>query len=188
MAKKTCNPGTTWDKLLITCIPLTRPQPKPATESPPVKWSSDVPPQYNPAVSPAVWISVVVVVNGSILAMFLWFIIYKMQARRNHTAGEPEAGLNPPAKALPPVEGDCTVAVVQREEEAPPSCAQLNGGPQTCFRQEVSTYSGASGCGSLGEVGGMFMCNGLREHWIPLPATELGDAALVTTKTVQCSD
>uniref|UniRef100_A0A4W5PPN2 Uncharacterized protein n=1 Tax=Hucho hucho TaxID=62062 RepID=A0A4W5PPN2_9TELE len=186
MAKKICNPGTTWDKLLLTCVSWTRP--KPATESPPVKWSSDVPPQYNPAVSPAVWISVIVVVNCSILAMFLWFIIYKMQARRNHTAGEPEARLNPPAKALLPVEGDCTAAVVQREEEAPPFCPQLNGGPQTCVRQEVSTYSGASGCGSLGEVDGMFMCNGLREHWIPLPATELGDAALVTTKTVQCSN
>uniref|UniRef100_A0AAZ3QDQ6 Uncharacterized protein n=1 Tax=Oncorhynchus tshawytscha TaxID=74940 RepID=A0AAZ3QDQ6_ONCTS len=174
MAKKTCNPDTTL--LWGLCHPF-------PPESQPVKWSSDVPPQYDPAVSPAVWISVVVVVNGSILAMFLRFIIYKMQARHNHTAGEPEAGLIPPA-----VDGDCTAAVVQREEEAPPSCPQLNSGPQTCFRQEVSTYSGASGCGSLGEVGGMFMCNGLREHWIPLPATELGDAALVTTKTVQCSD
>ena len=27
-----------------------------------------------------------------------------------------------------------------------------------------------------------------REHVIPLPAIELGDAALVTTKTVQCSN
>ena len=27
MAKKTCDPGTSWDKLLITCIPLTRPKP-----------------------------------------------------------------------------------------------------------------------------------------------------------------
>lgn len=35
------------------------------------------------------------------------------------------------------------------------------------------------------EVCGRSLCNGWAEHSLPLPATELGDSALVTTKTGQ---
>uniref|UniRef100_A0AAY5JVM9 Uncharacterized protein n=1 Tax=Esox lucius TaxID=8010 RepID=A0AAY5JVM9_ESOLU len=191
MAKKTCRLGTKWDRLLMDCVrsPLGVPSPPPdlVTELSPVKWSTDGSPQYNPAVNPAVWISVVVVLNGSILALFLWFIIYRKQRRHRRTTVDPEAP-ETRSKAKPAVETDCKAAAVQSEKEAPPSCCHLNGGPQTYFGQEASTYNRAPGCGPLGEVGSVFMCSSQREHGIPLPATELGDAALVTTKTVQCYD
>ncbi|KAJ7992603.1 hypothetical protein DPEC_G00280400 [Dallia pectoralis] len=184
MSKKTCPHGEKWDNLLMTCrlaVGERSPQPNLVTELPPEKLNTDGSHQYNPAVNPAVWISVAVAVNGSILALFLWFIIYRRQTRHNHIDDEP------PFKAMPAVETDCNAAGV-RVEEAPPSCHPLNGGPQTYFRQEASSFSDAPGCGPLGEVGSVFMCNSRREHGIPLPATELGDAALVTTKTVQCSE
>lgn len=38
--------------------------------------------------SPTLWISVVVVVVGSILALTFWFIIYKRQTRRSSTSGK----------------------------------------------------------------------------------------------------
>ncbi|KAL0992955.1 hypothetical protein UPYG_G00101440 [Umbra pygmaea] len=176
MAKTTCPVGAKWDRLLKDCVllPLTKSsaQPKLVTE---IQRSTP----YNPAVSPAMWISVVVILNGSVLALFLWFIVYKRQARRNHIVGDPEVSLDP--LYTPKLS-------VEREKVAPPSCPQLNGLPQTCFRQEASYHGGALGCDPHGEVGNRLICNVLRENCIPLPATELGDAALVTTKTVQCSD
>lgn len=61
--------------------------------------------------------------------------------------------------------------------------AHQNGGVVGGRSREEDTCVGVSGCSSS------LVCNGnsRTEGGIPLPATELGGAALVTTKTVQCS-
>lgn len=203
MSRETCLPGTKWDKLLVTCVasplPLeeTRPlpQPRPTTVSPPVvRWvkeASATPAE--PALSPAVWVSVVVVVNGSILALCLWFILYRLRTTNTHSTGDPEAELQVPAKTHLSMEAHTHHApgvVIQSWGGGPSSSPQMNGGgTHTAYSQEggLPSCRGPPGWGDgleeVGLEGGLVMCRAMREHGIPLPATELGDAALVTTKT-----
>uniref|UniRef100_A0A673JF23 Tumor necrosis factor receptor superfamily member 13C-like n=1 Tax=Sinocyclocheilus rhinocerous TaxID=307959 RepID=A0A673JF23_9TELE len=65
----------------------------------------------------------------------------------------------------------CAIFLERREEEAPSPWPHFNG--QT---QEMPIKEGP--CGRS-------LCNGWAEHGLPLPATELGNSALVTTKTGQ---
>lgn len=64
-----------------------------------------------------------------------------------------------------------TPTTIEQEEEALSPWLHVNG--QT---QEVAISVGS--CGRS-------LCNGRAEHGLPLPATELGDSALVTAKTGQ---
>ncbi|KAL0198956.1 hypothetical protein M9458_007496, partial [Cirrhinus mrigala] len=64
-----------------------------------------------------------------------------------------------------------TPTTIEQEEEILSPWPQVNG--QT---QEVAINGGP--CGRS-------LCNGRAEHGLPLPATELGDSALVTAKTGQ---
>ncbi|KAG7460047.1 hypothetical protein MATL_G00217180 [Megalops atlanticus] len=180
MATKTCLPGFKYDSLVNACLRQQNPTESPIVLQP----SATVPPQGAPEVSLSVWITVAVVVNGSILALFLWFIIYKRQTTRSHTAVDTEAecssGVQPAGRANP-------AAVAVETEEPPISCPHLNGGPPSSAKQEAPTWQESLEC-DTGNEGGAYVCNGRKDHKIPLPATELGDAALVTTKTVQCTE
>ncbi|KAJ8254353.1 hypothetical protein COCON_G00209650 [Conger conger] len=170
----TCPPGSKYDELVKHCIDNTDGKPQQSTELPPV------PSLHSPVVSPSVWIPVVVVVNGSILALFLWFIICRRQLRHAHTAADAEAEISPGVQQAGRTE----------DREGPlDSCPHLNGGPKGLLKQEVPDWRDAFECDAGGGDGGsVHMCNGRKEHGIPLPATELGDAALVTAKTAQYTD
>ncbi|KAG5832479.1 hypothetical protein ANANG_G00291600 [Anguilla anguilla] len=84
-----CQPGFEFDNLVKVCVGKEAKKPQQATEPPPVlRNSTQAPSLHASVVSPSVWISVVVVVNGTILALFLWFIIYRRQRRHAHAAGK----------------------------------------------------------------------------------------------------
>ncbi|KAJ8387577.1 hypothetical protein AAFF_G00152730 [Aldrovandia affinis] len=168
-----CHPGKKFDNLVKDCV-LSKPEQ--ATESSPILRPSTS--LHAPVVSPSVWIPVVVVVNGSILALFLWFI-YKRQTRHNHAAVDAEAEISPEVQ----LDGR-TDPVAVKGEGPPTSCPHVNGGPQGLIKQEVPTWRKDYEC-DTGGGDSVHMCNHRMDHGIPLPATELGDAALVTTKTVR---
>uniref|UniRef100_A0A8C1UTI3 Uncharacterized protein n=1 Tax=Cyprinus carpio TaxID=7962 RepID=A0A8C1UTI3_CYPCA len=107
---------------------------------------------------PSVWICVGLVVSGSVLVLLLWFIIY-----RRHS------GTSQPNKVVSPRNGNRENK--RYEEEALSPWPHVNG-----KAQEVPINEGP--CGRS-------LCNGWAEHGLPLPATELGDSALVTAKTGQ---
>ncbi|KAG9343085.1 hypothetical protein JZ751_015304 [Albula glossodonta] len=174
----TCKPGTHFDSLVKRCVENFEDKPYQDIESQPIQRPTTAAPAV---VSPSVWISVVVVVNGSILALFLWLIIYKRQTRHTHAA-DAEASMSPEVQLA----GGSDLAAAEREGP-PTSCPHLNGGPNGVIKQEIPTWRKASEY-DAGDGGNMHMCNGRKDHGIPLPATELGDAALVTTKTVQCTE
>lgn len=83
-------------------------------------------------------------------------------------------------------EGNGPAQVFQRQEEAPSSCLHLHLGAQTDSKwaDGFITCRGIAGHAGKeeGEVPSAYSM--MREHKIPLPATELGGTALVTTKTV----
>uniref|UniRef100_A0A671P5S6 Tumor necrosis factor receptor superfamily member 13C-like n=1 Tax=Sinocyclocheilus anshuiensis TaxID=1608454 RepID=A0A671P5S6_9TELE len=108
------------------------------------------------SISPSVWICVGLVVSVSVLVLLLWFIIYRLLSIC--PAGEKDSTPHTPT-------------TIEQEEEAPSPWPHFNG--QT---QEMPIKEGP--CGRS-------LCNGWAEHGLPLPATELGNSALVTTKTGQ---
>ncbi|KAJ8251611.1 hypothetical protein GJAV_G00223200 [Gymnothorax javanicus] len=175
----TCPPGSEFDKLVKACIPKAERTFLLVTESPPVLWaSSKAPSQHATEVRPFVWVSVVVMVSGSILALFLWFIVYRRLNQHSRAA-------DVQAEASPGLETAGGTDSMKFEGEGPPtSCPHLNGRPHGLLNQDVPTWGDVSECDAGGR-GGMHVCNGRKDHGIPLPATELGDTALVTAKTVQ---
>lgn len=202
MDKKSCPEGKKFDNLVHTCVPsksLMRSNPDPPKEPPLTvvnqlkAINTTVKPTSMVVLSPTLWISVVVVVVGSILALTLWFIIYKRQTRRSSTSedGMPRQELlqkaQPPAKLHPlPSERNGQAEIFQRAAEAPSPCSHVHSGSQTGSEWE----NGFTACRDLmmrggAEVGGDSpACSTMAEHRIPLPATELGGTALVTTKTM----
>ncbi|KAM4634927.1 uncharacterized protein ACJ7VT_004645 [Polymixia lowei] len=201
MAWEDCPPDSSWDKLVKTCI-FFKPRTKPATEPAPavaVRSTTTTPSAQvypvallSPAL-PALWVSVVVVAMGLILALVLWFIIYRQQTGHSNTAVDSELGLGPLAKTEPLVkiqppsfEGNGQAEMLQTVMEAPPSCPHLNGGAQTGLGREADfiVCEGPPVPGGTEGGEGLSVCSEWRKHRIPLPATELGDTALVTTKTI----
>ncbi|KAJ8332261.1 hypothetical protein SKAU_G00427440 [Synaphobranchus kaupii] len=190
----TCQPGSEYDKLVKDCVQQAARKPQQATAPLPVlRAGTEAPSLHASVVSPSVWIPVVVVVNGSILALFLWFIIYRRQMR--HSAGShDQSDCNAPADTeaviYPGLEraGRTDSAAVEREGP-PTSCPHINGGPKGLLKPEVPTWRDAFECDAGGSGGGnVHMCNGRKDHGIPVPATELGEAALVTAKTAQYTE
>ncbi|XP_037648629.1 uncharacterized protein LOC119501921 isoform X2 [Sebastes umbrosus] len=193
MGKDDCPAGQKWDPL-VGCIPsetYTRPEPEPPTEL-----RSTAPPARADAVmllSPALWIFVVLATLGSILALALWFIIYKRQTRHISTSEdaepqqEPLQKTEPPAKIHPPPpERNGQAEMLQRAAWAPPPCPHLHLGAQTGSNWEEDFTACRDPAKYAGTEGGRGLptCSTMREHRFPLPATELGGTALVTTKTV----
>ncbi|XP_039972865.1 uncharacterized protein LOC120783744 [Xiphias gladius] len=202
MAKKDCSAGQKWDNLVNTCVSSetkTGPQPEPPTEPPlaVVDQVRDRAPstQADPVMvlSQALWILVVLATVGSILALALWFIIYRRQSRLRSTSEDTEPGQKPLQKTEPPAtihplpsERNCQAEMFQRAAEALSPCPHLHLGAQTGSKWEegfITCRGPAKHAGTEGG-GGLLACSTMREHRIPLPATELGGTALVTTKTV----
>uniref|UniRef100_A0A8C9RQX9 Uncharacterized protein n=1 Tax=Scleropages formosus TaxID=113540 RepID=A0A8C9RQX9_SCLFO len=180
---KSCDRGQRWDKLVNKCVPGSEDQPPQVTDVPTsLKGSTKAPCTQSSMVNTSVWISVVAVMSISIIALLLWFAIYRRERRPiQHTVKDdkPEQPVDREAACVPAV----AVVVDEEEEEAPTSFLRQNGGPLGVQEQEPPTWGRVVVCQASAH-----MCNGRKKHGVPLPATELGDAALVTTKTVQCSD
>ncbi|XP_039543574.1 tumor necrosis factor receptor superfamily member 13C-like isoform X2 [Pimephales promelas] len=157
MEKRLCASGLGWDSLLRQCISHESLGLTPSALPPPVL-STRGPGQHQSwlAISPVVWICVGLLASGSVLLLLLWFIIYKRHLKTSQNTGEKDATPHTPT-------------TVEQEEEA----HWLHPNGQTL---EVPVSAGSCGRG---------LCNGWAEHGLPLPATELGDSALVTAKTGQ---
>ncbi|KAK2833778.1 hypothetical protein Q5P01_017667 [Channa striata] len=187
MAKKDCQEGQKWDHLVSDCIGNAKTDPPPnVLSSVRVTASTE---QVNPVtpLNPTVCAIVVLVTMGSVLALAVWLIIYKRQSRLSSTsadsepAHEPLHKTEPPATILPPPsQSNGQAATFQFE--APSPCPHL--GVQTCSKRE-GDFTVCRGPTRQTEGGrGVPACHTMTEHRIPLPATELGGTALVTTKTV----
>ncbi|KAF4116458.1 tumor necrosis factor receptor superfamily member 13C-like isoform X2 [Onychostoma macrolepis] len=160
MERKACAPGSQWDSLLKHCIShkslgLTPSVPPPVLK--PVLSTRGLDDSWS-SISPVVWICVGLVASGSVLVLLLWFIIYRRHSRTSQSTGEKDSTPHTPT-------------TIEQEEEALSPWPHVNG--QT---QEMPISEGP--CGRS-------LCNGRAEHGLPLPATELGDSALVTAKTGQ---
>ncbi|XP_031726839.1 uncharacterized protein LOC116396390 isoform X2 [Anarrhichthys ocellatus] len=199
MAKKDCPAGKRWDSLVSTCIQEseTRPEPGPSAErslATVVQLRSTAPTAHSVMLlSPALWIFVVLATLGSILALSLWFIIYKQQTR--HISTSEEAGLQqeplqktePPAKSQPPPsERNGQAEMLQIAAWTPSPCSHLHLGAQTGNKWEEGFTASSDPAKHAGTEGfrGLPTSSTTRGHRIPLPATELGGTVLVTTKTV----
>ncbi|XP_036420937.1 tumor necrosis factor receptor superfamily member 13C-like isoform X2 [Colossoma macropomum] len=161
MDKKTCGPGFSWDGLVKDCIQETQP----VTVDTLAVMRTNAPTSSWTAFAPSVWICVGVILSSLVLALLLWFIIYR---RHTHNTGKRRS-----EPAAPPQLNGNTVSPALLEEREDPSlsCPHWNG-----KTEEVSVCEMGWGRG---------ICEGKMEHGVPVPATELGDSALVTTKTVQ---
>ncbi|XP_051569498.1 tumor necrosis factor receptor superfamily member 17-like isoform X2 [Myxocyprinus asiaticus] len=167
MEGRSCSSGSVWDSLLKLCIShkFLELTPSHGTEVPPPVlkpvFSTRGLEESWSAVSPVVWICVGLVLSSSVLVLLFWHIIYRHHNRTSQNTGEKDS--TPHA-----------TEAVQQEEEVLSPWLHLNG-----KTQEVPVTEGT--CGRS-------MCNGWAEHGLPLPATELGDSALVTAKTGQPVD
>uniref|UniRef100_A0A3Q0RMF9 Uncharacterized protein n=1 Tax=Amphilophus citrinellus TaxID=61819 RepID=A0A3Q0RMF9_AMPCI len=181
MDKKSCPEGKKWDHLVHTCLPLTAVNQLEAI-------NTTAKPNSLVVLSPALWIFVVLVVVGSILALTVWFIIWKRQTRRSSTCGvKLLQNAAPPAKLHPlPPEKNGQAVIFQSVAEAPSLCFHVNPGSQTGSKWEDDFTATRDLLMSAGAEagGGSPACSTMAEHRIPLPATELGGTALVTTKTM----
>ncbi|XP_053708296.1 tumor necrosis factor receptor superfamily member 13C-like [Synchiropus splendidus] len=164
--KKSCPGGEKWDTLLSACIhegaapgpsddPLLPSDPELMAASPVGRSQS------TSQVSPMLWTLVVLTTAGSVLALVLWMVIFIRRRRRTTGFRAPDHPtktefLNKPA-ALP----------------TGVSSSESQGSAHSCHH-DLPHPSAPSGP-SLGPVW---------SHRVPLPATELGGTALVTTKTV----
>ncbi|XP_042360776.1 uncharacterized protein LOC121956567 [Plectropomus leopardus] len=206
---KECPPGEKLENLLNLCFPSkteTRPEPEPTAEpslADVVQLNAKTPPSVSLSQSSkvdsvmllglALWIFVVLATVGSILALALWCIIYKRQNRNSNTAEDAELRQEPRHKAEPsakihppPSERNSQADMLLRAAWAPSPCPHLHLGSQTGSNWE----EGSTACRDTAKhagtewTQGLPVCSTIREHRIPLPATELGGTALVTTKTV----
>ncbi|KAL3054204.1 hypothetical protein OYC64_006515 [Pagothenia borchgrevinki] len=190
MVKKDCPAGEKWDRLVDLCVSdktETRPEPGPTTEpalAVVVQLRATAPAARAPPLvllGPALWIVVVLATLGSILAVTLWFIIYRRQTRHSGTSEEaapqqPLQKTEPLAEIHPP-----PPEMFQRAAWTPSPCPHQHPGARTGCRSEQEGFTFCSGPSEHAWPEGPNM---LREHRVPLPATELGGTALVTTKTM----
>ncbi|KAM9844258.1 uncharacterized protein ACBR49_013359 [Aulostomus maculatus] len=193
MSKKDCPAGRKWDTLLNVCIYREpEPEPEPQTELHLMvavqrgATSPTAPSDPVTVLSPTLWIFVVFATLGSSLALVLWLIIYRQQTRSSSTSEDTEPGLEPlqktPTKTHSPLpERNSSDEMMQKAASAPPPCPHLHPEAQTGSDRE----DGSSNCrGPANHAGAEEGGGPVRAHRVPLPATELGGTALVTTKTV----
>ncbi|KAL6103319.1 uncharacterized protein ACO6RY_02743 [Pungitius sinensis] len=199
MAKRNCPAGQKWDSLVRTCVlteSTTRPEPGPPTERPlaeVVQLRSTAPAAQAHSVmmlTPALWVFVVLGTVGSIVALALWFVIYKRQTSTSVDAElqqHPPQKTDQPAKSQPSTpERNGQAEIMQTAAWAPPPCAHLHLESQTGNRWEEGFTACSDPAKHVGRdvVLGLRACSTTREHTIPLPAIELGGTVLVTTKTM----
>ncbi|XP_073351438.1 uncharacterized protein [Pagrus major] len=202
MTKKDCPAGSYWDSLVSDCVHggmESRPEPElPTAPALPIVVqlrSTERTAQVNPVMvlSPALWIFVVLATLGSILTLALWFIIYRRQTSLGSTSEDAERQQEPPQKTEPPAiihsqpsQRNSHAHMLQRAAVAPSPCSHPHLGTQSCSQWEGGLTSNRDPTKHAGTDGGRRLptCSTMREHRIPLPATELGGTALVTTKTM----
>ncbi|TDH02608.1 hypothetical protein EPR50_G00154590 [Perca flavescens] len=197
MGRGDCPAGSKWDNLVGICHkihtvtipePKTEPEPKPPTEPPLRTMAPAAQASSLMLLSPALWVCVGLVFLGSVLALALWLTIYKRQTRHSHTSEDAEQCQRPLQKAEPaakihppPPQTNGQANMLQGGAWAPSPCPHQHLGAQTGSKWE----EGFTACSDLAKHVGTEWCGGqMREHRVPLPATELGGTALVTTKTV----
>ncbi|XP_041093857.1 tumor necrosis factor receptor superfamily member 13C-like [Polyodon spathula] len=191
MSTRDCRPPQFWDSLVNECVArhfkkkaTTFPQPRssltPLTVDRPTL-SVESPLHPDPG---AALVSVAVLACGSLLAMLVWLVMCRRQTRRQ-TAGRQ----NDPEDLAKTPEFQPGVVVSDENET---SCPLVNGLPPGTKNQEPPEGASVTpgepfvcGTGSEVRVG---PCDGGLCNSIPLPATELGGSALVTTKTVRNSE
>ncbi|XP_022073645.1 uncharacterized protein LOC110968127 isoform X2 [Acanthochromis polyacanthus] len=206
MGKKDCPEGQRWDRLLMACVTdsketrlrteqprvnLTFPSEPPMTAVGQLRATeATTPTESMMALNPFLWIFVVLATLGSILALALWFIIYRRQTRRSSTPEEALPALELLHNTDPPAEfhseRNGQGEMFQRAAETSSLCHHQHLGAQTGTKWEDNFNACRGPAGHAGPEGGgvLSACSTMVEHRIPLPATELGGTALVTTKTV----
>uniref|UniRef100_A0A3P8V593 Uncharacterized protein n=1 Tax=Cynoglossus semilaevis TaxID=244447 RepID=A0A3P8V593_CYNSE len=122
--------------------------------------------------TPPLWLFVLLSTVGSILVLTVWIIIFKRSKRNNVT---PEPGPEPVQKAEVQTEAHLLLSDGLSQTQAPTPCVHLHLGASTESKREG---------GPVLDKQWLPKYSTTREHRIPLPATELGGTALVTTKTV----
>lgn len=101
---------------------------------------------------------------------------------------EPLQKAEPPSAlcSLLPSRGMSRADALPGAAEAGPPCPHLQPDPQTGLQwQEGGMKRELARATWMEGGGGLSPCSKVQEHRIPLPATELGGTALVTTKTVK---
>uniref|UniRef100_A0A8C4XDR3 Uncharacterized protein n=1 Tax=Erpetoichthys calabaricus TaxID=27687 RepID=A0A8C4XDR3_ERPCA len=106
----------------------------------------------------------------------LWVVVWPCNSRRNPSspAVQPACGASKFKAASHPVSSETSLKFTNE--------VSLNGS----FRLPQEDFDRSSANG-VTEQSSVYLSNGARFQNIPFPATELGGAALVTTKTVQCT-
>ncbi|MED6246151.1 hypothetical protein ATANTOWER_013555 [Ataeniobius toweri] len=195
MAERTCPDGKKWDILLRTCYKMSatrklHPPTEPILTAKTSSGKSTSPPNVL-MLSQTLWISVILVTLGSILALTIWIVIFRRQTKARGYYEDPVTEqevlkkAEPKAKFHPP-HSDRNGQTLQRAANGSSSCHQLHPGAQMDPKWE----DGFSICReparhvSKDGNGGLPACSIVADHRVPLPATELGGTALVTTKTV----
>uniref|UniRef100_A0A671V6K5 Uncharacterized protein n=1 Tax=Sparus aurata TaxID=8175 RepID=A0A671V6K5_SPAAU len=188
MTKKDCPVGSHWDSLVNDCFISLLPS-EPTLPIVVKLRSTERTAQVNPVMvlSPALWIFVVLATLGSILTLALWFVIYRRQNKDAEQQQEPPQKTEPAAIIhSQPSQRNGHAHMSQRGAAAPSPCYHPHLGAQTSSQWEGCLTSNGDPTKHAGTNGGRGLptCSTVREHRIPLPATELGGTALVTTKTM----
>uniref|UniRef100_A0A3B5PUW1 Uncharacterized protein n=1 Tax=Xiphophorus maculatus TaxID=8083 RepID=A0A3B5PUW1_XIPMA len=186
MAKKDCPEGKTWDNLLWTCIKM----------------------RATPTPSPTLWICVILVTLGAILALTIWFITFRRQTKARKNDGKLKCcnsfisfvnrqllfshnelkiilkkveyvEVNSTQKCCLPTKFVTLITLETPPFLFSPPRASLGS---SLLRYRLFWFQHAS----VGGEHGFGVCRerGVADHRVPLPATELGGTALVTAKTV----
>nr|XP_061829470.1 tumor necrosis factor receptor superfamily member 13C-like [Nerophis lumbriciformis] len=184
MTKKTCLLGSKWDNLVNDCVPC-RPETRPQPPHTPTELTStftpaDVHSDQLTALSPVLWVVLMLTTLASILALLVCFVMDRRQSRLHTTSEQTEA------------EAQNSTSKTSPSKTSPSKSSTATACPHHphphLHHQEWC--DGLHHCGCPGwdqpgrEEGGVLVCWPAGEHRVPLPATELGDTALVTTKTV----
>ncbi|TNM96664.1 tumor necrosis factor receptor superfamily member 13C-like [Takifugu flavidus] len=200
MSNKNCSEGSQWDNLVNACIQSglvnkvrsgTEPRPEHVTSE--VLLVAEVQlrsmahtPRVDPGLplSPALWIFVVLATLGSILALVLWFIIYRQRMSANSNPENSKREQEPLQKTDA---GSMSHSLPSGGNSHPSLCPfhlRLETQSTLQWVEDISPNRASTKHAESEESSGLPSCSTVREHRIPLPATELGGTALVTTKTV----
>ncbi|XP_066563362.1 tumor necrosis factor receptor superfamily member 13C [Amia ocellicauda] len=178
-----CLPGEVWENLLNECISKT--DAHTTVRGPVLSASGGVLPGGGAAggakaweLGPAVWGGAVAVMVGSVLVLCLWCLIYRRHQRQRLRCLSGQTGL----RETPTAEEDDTSESCRHVYRASPgtNLQEPCVSGSLAWAEEIEHGAGE-------ELSSVHLCNGRQDHSFPLPATELGGATLVTTKTVQCA-